>query len=81
MRFIEYLSHQPGCLQAQVRAGDAEPLYRKGLEISLVALGEAHPAVGISYNNLASCLEAQGRDAEAAEMWRHIQSRLKPPST
>ena len=48
-------------LDAQGRHQEAEPLYRKALEIRRAALGEAHASTAGSYNNVASNLNAQGR--------------------
>ena len=66
-----------GCLEAQGRAVDAEPLFRKGLEIWQAALGEAHPNVGASYINLAACLQAQGRDVDGEPLFRKGLEILK----
>ena len=52
-------------LNAQGRYAEAEPLYRKGLEISERVLGPDHPSTAASYNNVAYNLNAQGRYAEA----------------
>ena len=52
-------------LNAQGRYAEAEPLYRKGLEIRERVLGPDHPSTAASYNNVAYNLNAQGRYAEA----------------
>ena len=43
----------------QGRYSDAEPLYQRSLEIRKKSLGEDHPDVAGSLNNLAGLLEAQ----------------------
>ena len=48
-------------LNAQGRYDEAEPLYRKALEIRKRVLGEHHPDTAQSYNNVAANLNAQGR--------------------
>lgn len=56
-------------LNAQKRYPEAEPFFRKSLEIRIAALGEAHPDTGQSYNNVAANLHAQGRYAEAEPLF------------
>ena len=57
-------------LDAQGRYQEAEPLFRKALEIRRAALGEAHADTAASYNNVAFNLNAQGRYAEAEPLYR-----------
>ena len=45
----------PLLLWAQGKYDEAEPLYRRAIEIGEKALGKDHPNVAIRYNNLASC--------------------------
>src|SRR5262249_5969056 len=52
------------------KASEALPLYRKALEIDRQARGEDHPDTALSYNNVASCLQAQGKAAEALPLSR-----------
>lgn len=52
-------------LDAADRLADALPHHRKALEIRLRLLGERHPAVANSYNNLGLSLYQQGQYAEA----------------
>ena len=51
--------------RAQGRYAEAEPLYRRALEIHVKALGPDHPDVGQSLNNLAALYYDQGWYAEA----------------
>ena len=57
-------------LDAQGRYAEADPLYRKALDIHRAALGENHPDTATSYSNVASNLNAQGRYAEAEPLYR-----------
>ncbi|MHC5716723.1 tetratricopeptide repeat protein [Nostoc sp.] len=49
------------------RAGysEAEPLSKKALELSQRLLGDDHPFIGTSYNDLAGLYYSQGRYSEA----------------
>ena len=49
---------------------EAEPLYRRALEIVEEQLGPEHPSVPTSLNNLAALLEAQGKYGEAEPLYR-----------
>ena len=51
------------------RYTEAEPLYRRAIEIDEKALGKDHPDVATAYNNLASLLEDQGKYAEAEPLY------------
>ena len=63
---------------SQGKYAEAEPLYRKALAIRLKTLGEDHPDTAVSYNNLASNLNAQGKYAEAEPLYRKaLAIRLK----
>ena len=57
-------------LNAQGRYGEAEPLYRKALEICERELGEDHPSTATSYNNVAYNLNAQGQYEKAEPLHR-----------
>jgi tetratricopeptide (TPR) repeat protein len=61
--------------EAQGRYADAEPLYRRSLQIREKALGAAHPDVGASLNGLAGLYRAQGRYAEAEPLFTNSGSR------
>ncbi len=49
---------------------EAEPMYRRALEIREKSLGKDHPDVATSLNNLAELYRAQGKYAEAEPMYR-----------
>ena len=57
-------------LNAQGCFVDADPLYRKALEIRERVLGKEHPDTASSYNNVAYNLNAQGRFEEAEVLYR-----------
>ena len=62
---------QPGGLyHAMGRYAEAEPLYRRSLEIREKQLGRDHPDVAQSLNNLADLYYAMGRYAEAEPLFR-----------
>ena len=48
-------------LNSQGKYAEAEPLYRKALEIWQRVLGEDHPNTATSYNNVGFNLNAQGK--------------------
>jgi tetratricopeptide (TPR) repeat protein len=56
--------------QSLARFAEAEPLYRRAIEIDERALGEVHPDVASEYNNLAILLQDQGKYAEAEPLFR-----------
>jgi CHAT domain-containing protein len=57
---------------------EAEALYRQALAVRLKALGEGHPQVGQSYNNLAFVLRDRGKLPEAEALYRQaLAVRLK----
>ena len=49
---------------------EAEPLFRKALDIRRAALPAGHPDIAQSLNNLANLLEVTGRTAEAEPLFR-----------
>jgi len=53
----------------QGRYQDAEPLFIKALELSKRLLGEEHPSVATSYNNLALLYKSQGRYQDAEPLY------------
>ncbi len=57
-------------LRDQGNNTEAEPLYRRALEIREKQLGPNHPDVAQSLNNLAELLRAQGNYAEAEPLYR-----------
>jgi tetratricopeptide (TPR) repeat protein len=58
-------------LDGQGRYTEAEPLYRRALELSGANLPADHPDIAGSLNNLANNLDHQGRYAEAEPLHRH----------
>ena len=52
------------------RYEEALPLFQQALEISLEQLGERHPDVAQSYNNLAALYESMGRYEEAEKLFK-----------
>jgi tetratricopeptide (TPR) repeat protein len=57
-------------LQAQGKYDQAEPLYRRAIEIDERGLGRDHPNVATNYNNLAELLRAQGKYDQAEPLYR-----------
>ncbi len=65
-----YLNDYAVILWKLGRYAEAEPLYRRALEIREEQLGPEHPSVAMSLNNLASLLDAQGKYDEAEPLYR-----------
>ncbi|MCG9885365.1 MAG: tetratricopeptide repeat protein, partial [Cyanobacteria bacterium] len=59
------LNNLAGLYESQGRYGEAEPLYRRSLEIYEQVLGADHPNTAASLNNLAALYQSQGRYGEA----------------
>ncbi|MEA5466841.1 FxSxx-COOH system tetratricopeptide repeat protein [Leptothoe sp. PORK10 BA2] len=57
--------------------GDAEPWYEEGLAISRVRLGDEHPSVAQSLNNLAGLYDKQGRYSEAEPLYQEALAMRK----
>ncbi len=64
------LNNLAGLYQFQGRYAEAEPLYKRSLEINEKALGPDHPSVATTLNNLAALYESQGRYAEAEPLYK-----------
>ena len=64
------LNSQGDALYNQGKYSEAEPLYRKALDINRAVLGENHPDTATSYSNVASNLGDQGRYREAEPLFR-----------
>ena len=56
--------------ESLARYTEAEPLFRRAIEIGEKTLGKEHPDVAIRYNNLATLLQDQGKYAEAEPLFR-----------
>lgn len=63
------LNSQGEALYNQGKYSEAEPLFRKALEIRRATLGENHRDTGESYNNLAIIINTQGRYREAEPIY------------
>jgi CHAT domain-containing protein/Flp pilus assembly protein TadD len=57
--------------QSQGRYGEAEPLYKRCLQLREEVLGSNHPETLTSINNLALLYQAQGRYGEAEPLYKH----------
>ena len=51
------------------RYSDAEPLYKRSLQIRETQLGADHPSTATSLNNLAALYESMGRYSEAEPLY------------
>ena len=56
--------------QSLARYTEAEPLYRRAIEIDEKTLGKDHPIAARGYNNLARLLKDQGKYVEAEPLYR-----------
>ena len=64
------LNNLAGLYYAQGRYEEAEPLYKKALQLRQKLLGDRHPDVATSFNNLAALYYDQGRYEEAEPLYR-----------
>jgi tetratricopeptide (TPR) repeat protein len=64
------LSYLAELYRSQGRYAEAEPLYRRALQITEQQLGAEHPDTATSLNNLAGLYRSQGRYAEAEPLYR-----------
>jgi tetratricopeptide (TPR) repeat protein len=68
-------------LEAKTDYTESEPLHREALAMRRKLLGEEHPDVAGSLNNLAVCLDLQNRHAEAMSLFEQahaIDQRVYP---
>ena len=67
-------------LKDQGKYDQAEPLYRRAIEIDESVLGKDHPDVANRYNNHAGLLQAQGMYDQAEPLYRRaieiLQTKL-----
>ncbi len=63
--------------RTQGRYAEAEPLYKRSLEIWEKALGKEHPHVAAALNNLALLYYKQEKYQEAAEMFERAIAIMK----
>jgi tetratricopeptide (TPR) repeat protein len=57
-------------LYYQRKYDQAEPLYRRAIEIHEKVLGKDHPSVALDYNGLALLLQDQGKYDQAEPLYR-----------
>ena len=57
-------------LNERARYAEAEPMYRRALEIYELQLGPTHPDTARSLNNLAALYDTQGKFADAEPLYR-----------
>ena len=76
------LNNLAALYRAQGKLTEAEPLYRRALEICERVLGPDHPDTALSLNNLAALYRAQGKLTEAEPLYRRaleIRERVLGP--
>ena len=71
------LNNLAGLYDSQGRYEEAEPLYKRDLEISEKSLGKDHPSVATTLNNLAGLYYSQGRYEEAEPLYQRALTILK----
>jgi tetratricopeptide (TPR) repeat protein len=71
------LNRLAGLLTTLARTEEAEPIYRRALEINEAALGPENPEVAVTLNNLASLLRALARYEEAEPLFRRALAILE----
>jgi tetratricopeptide (TPR) repeat protein len=59
------------------RTAEAEPLYRKSIEITEKRLGPQHPDVASAYRNLGQLFHRQGKLRGAEKLYRHAAKILE----
>ena len=60
----------PSARSPGTRYREAEPLFRRAIEIGEKILGKDHPTVARNYNNLAGLLQKQGKYDQAEPLYR-----------
>jgi CHAT domain-containing protein len=75
------LDRRAADLSAQGRYTEAEPLFKRALEIRERALGPVHPDVASSLNRLAELYNAQGRFAEAGPLLERALAMAEKPGS
>jgi len=75
---VAWLKNHTGYhLENRARYAEAEPLYVQALALSKKLLGEEHPDVATSLNNLAGLYYSQGRYAEAEPLFAQALALTK----
>jgi tetratricopeptide (TPR) repeat protein len=69
-KLATHLNNLAQLLRATDRPDEAEPLYRRALDIDQAALGPNHPRIAGHLNNLAQLLHAINRVSEAESLYR-----------
>ena len=69
-RNLHLLLVEADLIAGRYRYSDAEPLYQQALELRKRLLGEEHPDVAQSLNNLAGLYRNQGRYSEAEPLYQ-----------
>jgi tetratricopeptide (TPR) repeat protein len=59
------------------RYSEAEPLYQQALALRQKLLGDEHPDVATSFNNLAALYESQGRYSEAEPLYQQALALMQ----
>ena len=80
--YVEWLAQMGEPLIVGAYYATAEALWREALSFVERVLGPDHPSTAASYNNVAYCLNAQGRSAEAEPLYRkalEISERVLGP--
>jgi tetratricopeptide (TPR) repeat protein len=60
--------------QRQDRFADAEPIYKRALDIRERTVGADHPDTAASVNNLTSLYQAEGRTADALPLMERMMA-------
>ena len=82
-RLVANLNKLARLYYAQGKFKQAEPLYRRALEISEMILGPDHPDLAANLSNLAAVYDAQGKHSLAAPFHKRalaILDKLGPAS-
>ncbi len=82
-RLVASLNKLAQLYYAQGKFKQAEPLYKRALEISEIILGADHPDLATNLNNLAAVYDAQGKHSLAAPFHKRalaILDKLGPAS-
>ncbi|MEI6848255.1 MAG: tetratricopeptide repeat protein [Chlorobiaceae bacterium] len=69
-KFTTNLNNLGLLLKTQGKDAEAEPMFRRALEIDEKAYGKDHPEIATDLNNLATLLKDQGKYAEAEPLYR-----------
>lgn len=62
------LNNLANCLRTQGKHGEAEPLYKRALEVKEKSAGPLHPDLVPILDNYAKLLRASGREQDAQKM-------------